>query len=62
MLGSSMRPTCRPLKQAHGDVKGPTFIALHELFDKINAAVEHHVDALAERVVQLGGTAHGTAR
>jgi starvation-inducible DNA-binding protein len=43
-------------------VKGPTFIALHELFDKINEALEDYVDDLAERVVQLGGTAHGTAR
>jgi starvation-inducible DNA-binding protein len=50
------------LKQAHWNVKGPTFIALHELFDKINEAVEDYVDDLAERVVQLGGTAHGTAR
>src|SRR5215831_13119784 len=50
------------LKQAHWNVKGPTFIALHELFDKINEAVEDSVDDLAERVVQLGGTAHGTAR
>ena len=50
------------LKQAHGNVKGPTFIALHELFDKINEAVEDYVDDPAERVVQLGGTAHGTAR
>jgi starvation-inducible DNA-binding protein len=50
------------LKQAHWNVKGPTFIALHELFDKINEAVEDYVEDLAERVVQLGGTAHGTAR
>ena len=50
------------LKQAHWNVKGPSFIALHELFDKINEAVEDYVDDLAERVVQLGGTAHGTAR
>src|SRR5262245_11493199 len=50
------------LKQAHWNVKGPTFIGLHELFDKINEAVEDYVDDLAERVVQLGGTAHGTAR
>jgi starvation-inducible DNA-binding protein len=50
------------LKQAHWNVKGRTFIALHELFDKINEAVEDYVDDLAERVVQLGGTAHGTAR
>jgi starvation-inducible DNA-binding protein len=50
------------LKQAHWNVKGPAFIALHELFDKINESVEDYVDDLAERVVQLGGTAHGTAR
>ena len=43
-------------------MKGPSFIALHELFDKINEDVEDYVDDLAERVVQLGGTAHGTAR
>jgi starvation-inducible DNA-binding protein len=48
-------------KQAHWNVKGPTFIALHELFDEINEAVEEYVDLLAERAVQLGGTAEGTA-
>jgi starvation-inducible DNA-binding protein len=26
-------------KQAHWNVKGPSFIALHRLFDEINAAV-----------------------
>jgi starvation-inducible DNA-binding protein len=49
-------------KQAHWNVKGPNFIALHELFDKINEEVEDYVDEIAERVVQLGGTAEGTAR
>ena len=49
-------------KQAHWNVKGPTFIALHTLFDEINADVEAYVDLLAERVVQLGGIAEGTAR
>jgi starvation-inducible DNA-binding protein len=49
-------------KQAHWNVKGPDFIALHELFDKVNADVEDYVDLLAERAVQLGGTADGTAR
>jgi starvation-inducible DNA-binding protein len=49
-------------KQAHWNVKGPSFIALHELFDKINEDVENYVDLLAERVVQLGGVAEGTAR
>src|ERR1700730_12394866 len=49
-------------KQAHWNVKGPNFIALHELFDKINEEVEDYVDDIAERVVQLGGVADGTAR
>ena len=47
-------------KQAHWNVKGPTFIALHKLFDEINAAVAEYADLLAERVVQLGGIAEGT--
>src|SRR5262249_40995075 len=50
------------LKQAHWNVKGPAFIALHELFDKVNEAAEDYWDDLAERVVQLGGIADGTAR
>lgn len=49
-------------KQAHWNVKGPTFIALHKLFDEVNEDVEEYVDLLAERVVQLGGVAEGTAR
>ncbi len=49
-------------KQAHWNVKGPQFIALHELFDKINEDVEDYVDDIAERAVQLGGVAEGTAR
>ena len=49
-------------KQAHWNVKGPQFIALHELFDGLHAAFEGYVDLLAERVVQLGGIAAGTIR
>lgn len=49
-------------KQAHWNVKGPNFIALHKLFDEINEDVEEYVDLLAERIVQLGGVANGTAR
>src|SRR5437867_3821796 len=48
------------MKQAHWNMKGPQFIALHKLFDEINEAVEEYVDLLAERVVQLGGVAEGT--
>src|SRR5438105_12381115 len=47
-------------KQAHWNVKGPSFIGLHKLFDEINEAVEGYVDLIAERIVQLGGIAEGT--
>ena len=50
------------MKQAHWNVKGPNFIGLHELFDKVDEAVESYVDMIAERIVQLGGIAEGTAR
>ena len=50
------------VKQAHWNVKGPSFIALHELFDKIAEIVEDHSDLLAERITALGARADGTAR
>ncbi len=50
------------MKQAHWNVKGPSFIGLHELFDKIAGAVDGYVDLIAERIVQLGGIAEGTVR
>jgi len=49
-------------KQAHWNVKGRTFFQLHELFDKINESAEEWVDLIAERIVQLGGTADGTVQ
>lgn len=50
------------VKQAHWNVKGMSFIALHELFDNIATIVEGHVDLIAERITTLGGTAMGTVR
>jgi len=47
-------------KQAHWNVKGPSFIALHELFDEVAEGVAEHVDTIAERVTALGGNAEGT--
>ncbi len=47
-------------KQAHWNVKGPQFIALHELFDGVAGEAEEFVDNVAERIVMLGGTAEGT--
>ena len=49
-------------KQAHWNVKGPNFIALHELFDKVADVAEQATDLLAERSVQLGGQPVGGAK
>jgi len=49
-------------KQAHWNVKGESFIALHELFDQVYTEVSADVDLIAERIVQLGETALGTVR
>lgn len=50
------------VKQAHWNVKGPQFLPLHELFDGIAGRLDAQIDDIAERAVQLGGTAHGTVR
>lgn len=47
-------------KQAHWNLKGPTFIAVHELLDQLRDDVDEHVDVIAERVAQLDGIALGT--
>lgn len=49
-------------KQAHWNVKGANFIALHELFDSLAGEVGEAVDTIAERIMQLGGSAQGTIR
>jgi starvation-inducible DNA-binding protein len=49
-------------KQAHWNVKGMQFIALHELFDDFAETLEEHIDTVAERVTALGGVANGTVR
>ena len=41
------------VKQAHWNVKGPNFIALHELFDKISDVVLEQIDEIAERITSL---------
>lgn len=50
------------IKHAHWNVKGPQFYQLHLLFDEVASHVDDAADLIAERAVQLGGVAHGTAR
>jgi starvation-inducible DNA-binding protein len=49
-------------KQAHWNVKGMNFIALHELFDQVSSELDPHIDDIAERITTLGGVALGTIR
>ena len=63
ILNSSLASTAdlaMQLKQAHWNVKGPNFIAIHKLLDDIAEEVVEQVDIIAERVTSLGGTALGT--
>jgi len=48
-------------RQSYWNVKGPHFMALRELFDKVAGGVEEYANLIAERIVQLGGVAEGTA-
>lgn len=50
------------IKQAHWNVRGPGFVAIHTLFDKVAAAALEASDLIAERAAALGGTAEGTVQ
>jgi starvation-inducible DNA-binding protein len=52
----------RQCKQAHWNVKGPRFQALHQLFDDTAALAVGWADDIAERAMQLGGVAEGTVQ
>ena len=50
------------LKQAHWNVVGENFIALHELFDKQADLMRGYTDEYAERIRALDGVPLGTVR
>ena len=50
------------VKQAHWNVRGPGFMAVHQLFDQVSEQVEIFSDQLAERAGGLGGIAQGTVQ
>ena len=50
------------LKQAHWNIKGANFIALHDLFDQVQGRLATFVDDIAERAVALGGVAAGATQ
>ncbi len=49
-------------KFAHWNVKGDNFYQLHLVFDKVAETIFPQIDAIAERLTQLGGVANGTVR
>jgi starvation-inducible DNA-binding protein len=49
-------------KQAHWNVRGPNFIALHEMFDSFVPELDGYADDVAERLAALGGLSEATSK
>ncbi|MEO8683227.1 MAG: DNA starvation/stationary phase protection protein Dps [Devosia sp.] len=50
------------VKQAHWNVSGPGFMAVHQLFDDVSGEVKTCSDMIAERAGGVGSTALGTVQ
>ena len=50
------------VKQAHWNIKGTSFIGIHELLDAVADRLRDNADLMAERCVILGGLAQGTSQ
>jgi starvation-inducible DNA-binding protein len=50
------------LKQGHRNVRAPTFIAVHELFDGVAREAERYSHLIAEHTAGLGAVAEGQPR
>ncbi len=50
------------VKQAHWNIKGPSFISIHELLDEVAGRLNDSADEIAERCVILGGQAKATSQ
>jgi starvation-inducible DNA-binding protein len=49
-------------RQVYWNIKGPNFMSQRELFNKVAKDVEEYANLIADRIVQLGGRAEGTAQ
>lgn len=47
------------VKQAHWNLRGPSFIGIHKMFDDLAKELESFTDDIAERIGALGGYAMG---